>query len=345
MSATGDAQDAQKLTPGYEPGRDPIVGGARDVHADGFGPALREARQKAGLSVVEVANVLKVTERTVNALEAERYEDLPPRPYVRGYVRRYARLVGLDATTVAVGSDTVEAESVVPVVAPRSRWALFNDFARESWGVVYGSIVLVFVTLIGVALWWAWQGGNVEEAVPAAVPNTARADPPPTAAASPPTPEVAPEAVATEQGDPVPKLESAPDGQGEPAPALASTAAVPESSEPGVTVPAPAEAAAVEPGVDDAETDESATGDDALAGPDRITFVFEGDCWVEVRGLDGDLLHGDLGQDGETATVRGRAPFSVLVGNPAVVDVTFNGERVSLDPGRPGEVARFEVGG
>ncbi|MDE0178531.1 MAG: DUF4115 domain-containing protein [Gammaproteobacteria bacterium] len=360
MSATDDARDAQKLTPGNEPGRDLAAGGgARDVRADGFGPALRAAREKAGLSVVEIANALKVTERTVNALEAERYEDLPPRPYVRGYVRRYARLVGLDATTVAVGSDTVEAESVLPAVVPRSRWALFDDFARESWGLVYGSIVLVFVILIGGALWWAWQGGNVEQAVPAAVPNTARADPPPTAAASPPTPEVAPEAVATEQGDPVPKLESAPDGQGEPAPALestpavqgepapalASTAAVPESSEPGGTVPAPAEAAAVEPGVVDADTDEPATDDDALAGPDRITFVFEGDCWVEVRALDGDLLHGDLGRDGETATVRGRAPFSVLLGNPAVVDVTFNGERVSVDPVRPGQVARFEVGG
>ena len=356
MSATGEAQ---KLTPGIEPGRDLAAGGgARDVHADGFGLALREAREKAGLSVVEIADALKVAERTVTALEAERYQDLPPRPYVQGYVRRYARLVGLDAIPGAVGPDTVEAESVLPVVVPRSRWTLFKDFARESWGLVYGSIVLVFVILIGGALWWAWPGGNIEQAAPEAAPNAAPADPLPAAGAAPPVPEI-PEVVATAQGAPAPALESttAVQGepapvlestlavQGEPAPVLESTTAVPESSEPGATVPASAEVAAVEPGVVDAETDESPTYDDALAGPDRITFVFEGECWVEVRGRDGDLLHGDLGRDGETVTVSGRAPFSVLLGDPAVVDVTFNGEPFSLDPGRRGQVARFEVGG
>ena len=329
MSIAGDAHDAEKPTVVNEAGRGPGDDGAREAHTDGFGSALREAREKAGLSVAEIANALKVTERTVDALEAELYGELPPRPYVRGYVRRYAGLVGLDATTVTVGSDG-EAEPVPPAVVPRSRWAWVNDFARESWGLVYGGIVLVFVVLIGATLWWAWLGGNAEPATPEAASDAAGADPVPGAAADAPVSEAATEEVSTLRGEP---------GQ-----TLDSTPRVPEPSGPVATDPAPPEVDTVEPRVVDADIDQAAGEADGSAGPDLITFVFEGECWVEIRDRDGDLVHGDLGRDGETVTVAGRAPFSVLIGNPAVVDVTFNGERVSLAPGRPGEVARFEVG-
>lgn len=326
MSVLDDAQQTAEPTGDADPDA-AADDGARDAQTE-FGSALREAREKAGLSLADIADALKVTERTVVALEAERYEELPPRPYIRGYVRRYARVVGLDAAAVTVGSDSVEAEPVLPVVVPRSRWTSFNDFARESWGLVYGSIVLVFVILIGGALWWAWRGGNAEQAVPEVAPRTAAADSVPVTAASPPTPRVDTEVVS-----PVP---AAPDQ------ALGSTTAVPESIEPLAADPAQPEVTQVEPGVAEADGDEAAT--ERLARPDLITFVFEGECWVEVRGRDGDLVHGDLGRDGETVTVSGRAPFSVLLGNPNVVDVTFNGEPVSVDPGRPGQVARFQVG-
>ena len=326
MSDPGDAQDVQ-LTVDNEAGQDDR---AQDARAEDFGSALREARQKAGLSVAEIANALKVAERTVDALEAELYEELPPRPYIRGYVRRYARLVGLDAATVRVASDTVEPAPVLPAVVPRSRRASFKDFARESWGLVYGSIVLVFVVLIGGALWWAWPGGNTEPAVPETRPNTAGWDRIRTPAASPATPEVATEVVSTVRDEP----DQASD----------STPAAPEPSEPVALDSPPPEVAPVEPSVADTDAVQAATEADGLAQPDLITFAFTGECWVEVRERGGDLVHNDLGRDGETVTVSGRAPFSVLLGDPTVVEVTFNGGRVALDRGRPGEVARLEVG-
>ena len=368
MSVLDDAQDAAEPT--GDAGQDSAADdGARDAQTE-FGSALREAREKAGLSLADIADALKVTQRTVVALEAERYEELPPRPYIRGYVQRYARVVGLDAAAVTVASDSVEAEPVLPAVVPRSRWTSFNDFARDSWGLVYGSIVLVFVILIGGALWWAWRGGNAEQAVPEVAPRTAASNSVPVTAASPPTPRVdtevvsplpaapdqAPDSIAAvpaapdQAPDSIAPLPAAPDQAPDsiaavpaaPDQALDSTTTAAEPPEPLVADPAPPEATPVEPGVAEADSDEAAT--ERLARPDLITFVFEGECWVEVRGRGGELVHGDLGRDGETVTVSGRAPFSVLLGNPNVVDVTFNGEPVSVDPGRPGAVARFQVG-
>ena len=303
---------------------------AQDAGPDEFGPALRAAREKAGLSVDDVATALKVTDHTIDALEAERLEELPPLPYIRGYVKRYARLVGLDADALTVGSDfPAEAETVVPAIVPRSRWALFTDFARRSWGLVYGSIVLVFVMLIGGALWWAWPGGNAELAFEA-TSGIAGPDPVPPFADAPPPPIAAPaEGLPSHTNpDPVPGL---PTVSGQPAAPVADD-------------PTPSPASPPEAGVVVGDVDESATDDREGPLPDLISFTFHGECWVEVHDRDGDLIHGDLGRDGDTVTLGGRAPFSVLVGNVTGVEVTFNGERVALDQSAPGAVARLVVG-
>lgn len=332
MSEPDDARDSEMPVTGDAPGQEPGVRAVAHHPPAEFGSALREARDKAGLSVADVANTLKVTESTVEALEDERYEELPPQPYIRGYVRRYARLVGLDAGPLTAGFDIVEADPVVHAVVPRSPWASFADFSRQSWGVVYGSIVLVFVILIGGALWWAWPGGNAEQAAPeteaAADPGLGDSEP---AFADDPLPAVdEPVVVST------PRVE--------PDPALDSALVLPATPEP--PAPLPLTAGPSEPEVIDVDAvaDGTATGEDGLAQSDVITFVFESECWVEVRDRDDDLVHGDLGRGGETVAVRGEAPFSILVGNAAVVDISFNGEPVALDSTAPGEVARLVVG-
>lgn len=364
MSATDDAQDAQRLAVSDAPAREPGAGHVvQDAPNGEFGSALHEARKKAGLSVADVANTLKVTELTIDALEDERYQDLPPRPYIRGYVQRYARLVGLDAGSLTVGFDTVEAEPrVVPAVVPRSRWALFADFARDSWGLVYGTIVFVFVILIGGALWWAWPGGDAEQAASVAesAPNTV-ADSVSPVDDNPSLTDVDASVVSTARAERDQATDPITPALGTPAPGTPAPAAVnpllPETGpvEPriddvgadettaGGDPPAP-DVASGEPGLGEADAAETTTAGDPSAGPDVIAFVFEGDCWVEVRDRTDNLLHGDLGRDGDTVTVRGNAPFSVLVGNVGVVDIAFNGQPVALDSTASGEVARLVVG-
>ncbi|MCE2461379.1 MAG: helix-turn-helix domain-containing protein [Pseudomonadales bacterium] len=363
MSDADDAQDVEQPAVGDVPGQAAIAEDvAQGSPTDEFGPALRAAREKAGLSIANVAHALKVTEFTVDALEDERYEDLPPRPYIRGYIQRYARLVGLDAGTVMVGFDTVEAEPpVVPAVVPRSRWVLFSDFARDSWGMIYGGIVLVFVILIGGALWWAWPGGNSAQTEPVAeaAPNTAAA------LVSPDDdnrsmPDVDAAVVSTVRAERDQVFDSTPavprsvepvavDPPVPEAPATESVAVDPpvpqvRTREAVAIEPPHPEGGAAEPGFVGADTDGTTSEVDGLARLDVMAFVFEGECWVEVRDRDGDLVHGDLGRDGETVTVSGHAPFSVLVGNTAVVDISFNGGRVALDSTARGEVARLVVG-
>jgi curved DNA-binding protein CbpA len=65
------------------------------------GARLRRARLRRGLDLEEIATRTKVNSSYLECLEEERFADLPPRVYVRGFVMALAACVGLDATVVA----------------------------------------------------------------------------------------------------------------------------------------------------------------------------------------------------------------------------------------------------
>lgn len=61
-----------------------------------LGARLKEAREAKGLSLKEAAKALFLKVKVLEALEACRFEELPEPPLARGYLRRYALLLGLD---------------------------------------------------------------------------------------------------------------------------------------------------------------------------------------------------------------------------------------------------------
>lgn len=60
------------------------------------GRTLAEERRKQGKSLPEVERATKIMGRLLDALEGERWADLPPPAYVRGYIQNYAQFLGLD---------------------------------------------------------------------------------------------------------------------------------------------------------------------------------------------------------------------------------------------------------
>ena len=60
------------------------------------GDTLRNARDAAGKSIEEVASETRVPLRHLTAIENSEYNSLPGKTYAMGFVRAYARTVGLD---------------------------------------------------------------------------------------------------------------------------------------------------------------------------------------------------------------------------------------------------------
>ncbi|MDN5347732.1 MAG: hypothetical protein PWP65_1296, partial [Clostridia bacterium] len=63
----------------------------------GIGEQLRRARQEKGLTLHEVEEATKIRLKYLNALEEEAFDELPGRVYAIGFLRNYARYLGLDA--------------------------------------------------------------------------------------------------------------------------------------------------------------------------------------------------------------------------------------------------------
>ena len=61
------------------------------------GDVLRQIREARGLTLDQVANTTKIAIYYIRHLEAEEYEDLPAKVYVRGYLKQIAKLLKVEA--------------------------------------------------------------------------------------------------------------------------------------------------------------------------------------------------------------------------------------------------------
>ncbi len=124
------------------------------------GARLRAARERAGWSVEQVAQRLRLSPSQIVALESGRREDLPPAAYVRGYLRSYAQLLGLDPQEFAKARASDEGgppplpAAHAPVPPPRMRLG----------PVLYGLFLVAVVA--AVVVWHAHEHRHAVAPVP-----------------------------------------------------------------------------------------------------------------------------------------------------------------------------------
>ncbi|HET9957806.1 MAG TPA: helix-turn-helix domain-containing protein [Polyangiaceae bacterium] len=66
----------------------------------GVGQYLREQRESRGMSVEEISRATRVPVSSVERIEADRYDELPGEVFVRGFLKSYARALGVPADEV-----------------------------------------------------------------------------------------------------------------------------------------------------------------------------------------------------------------------------------------------------
>jgi transcriptional regulator with XRE-family HTH domain len=66
-------------------------------HVGDFGDKFRKAREKKELSLDDVSNVTKISARMLRAIEEEHFDDLPGGVFNKGFIRAYAKHLGMDA--------------------------------------------------------------------------------------------------------------------------------------------------------------------------------------------------------------------------------------------------------
>lgn len=210
------------------------------------GQLLRTAREAQGLSVNDVANRIKFASRQIDWLEADDFVRLPEAAFVRGFVRSYARMLGLDP---AYALSLLPATHVQPVPAPELKSveiALPSTLSARRYNIFW--LVGALVVALSLAIFERMQGGAPEPVETAANPNVnvqalaLPGDPVEAPAAQQSTEVVAPAPAAVVQAAPAavvapapaPAVVVPPVAQVAPAPVLPSKPPVVQ------TVPAPA---------------------------------------------------------------------------------------------------------
>ena len=235
-----------------------------DGQSPGFpGHLLRQAREEHGLSQKEAARDLHLTSKVINAIEEDDFELIPSFVFARGYIRSYARHVGLDGQALVAEFDAaygVPNNSAKPMSTIRKGGQ--QSKPGDTW-VKLISIVFVIGLLAASIVWWQSQNGSQMLSQAASV------------------------AVETPAGETVVEDIDADDANLDPL--LLAT----NDSEVDATVPAAeqtleSEVAASEP-VDDAAVEvakEQApkVADVVVLLPNQaqLVMVFDKDCWVEI---------------------------------------------------------------
>ena len=133
----------------------PVAGG----EPTSFGARLAAAREKERLSVGDMASRLRLHVNQVRAIEGENLAQLPEPAYVRGFVRSYARSLGLDPAPLIDDLNSKLAPASSSVV---DGMAMARDYSpvraaaheRASRSLVLGLSLLALVAL-GALGWYA----------------------------------------------------------------------------------------------------------------------------------------------------------------------------------------------
>lgn len=135
------------------------------------GGSLRTLRMARGWSLEEVSARIKFSRRQIDALENERWEDLPTGMSLRGMIRNYARLLGADGEAIAASFEgAVSAATPVRPAARNlhhghARGGMPMEEERASSGS-WGWLVAIFA-VVGAAIAYAfWQGWLPREWLP-----------------------------------------------------------------------------------------------------------------------------------------------------------------------------------
>jgi cytoskeleton protein RodZ len=318
------------------------------------GAQLRAARERRGLALDQLALLLKVPVRKLEALEADRFDELPGTAFVRGLATSIARqlevepgpiLAALPSAQVApVALESVTRGLATPYREPFDSQRLTN---WRNW--LRPTLIAPLALLVLAALVWqapaastwmpqglvqAWTGmkdrlsGDAASAAPGAAADGTSVTSTASVAAS------ASEAMASADGG---DSGGAVAVAGAPSAVIETVHSAPRED----LQPVPAAPAA------------SATGKNAAkaasAQPPRAAYArtvvlrTSADSWVEVRDAAGAVLLSRMLPAGETVGLEGGLPIRLKIGNAEGTEVFFRGQPVDLAPLTRENVARVEL--
>ncbi|WP_338478413.1 RodZ family helix-turn-helix domain-containing protein [Pseudomonas trivialis] len=311
------------------------------------GDTLRQARESNGWSLAEVALKLNLTATSLGNLEAGAFDKLPGHTFARGYIRAYAKLLGIDQTVLVQQFDQFTGtDSQGSNVHGLGR---IEEPTRVSHTILRIVSLLLLIAVIGGGfVWWQDQAAQRTKDMTSNAMEHVEVESADGTTQIHPLDEPEDQAVVQSQAAP-----ETPPATEQPAPETAPTAnaAVPAPTTPAAptaqahTPAAPAQAPATTAPVTPAAPAMSAPTTPALiAGDGHVQVTFIADCWTQVTDGNGKVLFSGLKRKGDTLDQGGKPPLTLRLGYARGAQVVYNGQPVDVAPFTSGETARLKLG-
>jgi len=315
------------------------------------GETLRQARESKNWTLPDVALRLNLTVTSLGYVESGDFDKLPGHTFARGYIRAYAKLMGLDQTALVAQFDQYTGtDGKGSNVHALGR---IEEPVRLSHNILRIVSLLLLVALIGGGfVWWQDQSTlrgkeptslGMEHVEVESADGTTQIHPLD-------EPEEQPAAQGQSNTAPLP-LNNA-----EPAAPASTTSAAPVTPAPVTTAPvAPAAPAHTAPAPTTpttatatapapAQTPASTEAAPVPAGFGHVQIQFTADCWFQVTDANGKVLTSGLKRANDSVDVSGKPPLAVRLGVARAAQVSYNGQPVDVTPFTSGQTARMKLG-
>jgi cytoskeleton protein RodZ len=281
---------------------------------ESFGARLRREREQRKITLEDVSVSTKIGTRFLRALEDEHFEQLPGGIFNKGFVRAYARHLGIDEEQAIADyfaasgppEPKLEEAPVLNVREPEPNPAV----GQAPWGMLAVGLLLVALVFAG----WGFYSRQKSVAPVVRIPVPVKVK---TAAATAPSAEltnVSAPPVTTKENPPA---ENVVPGAQTPAPEPASNASA--STPPGAATP-------------------------SNPGPGSFVVLIKAreDSWISVV-ADGKQILQDTLQAPLEKAVEARTRIVIRTGNAGALDFSFNGKKLPVQ-GEYGEVKTLTFG-
>lgn len=330
------------------------------------GQLLRQARIQNQLSEQDVADSLNLKLNVVQTIEQDKFEQMPAATFTKGYLRSYAKLLGIDEQQVI---SLYEKQGVKPA-DPKLDMKSFSKRPKLDNGdhkFSFMPFILLLIILVAAGFFWIKSdsllsveqttdiqssllpANNELQSATQLQTNESVVTPTQTSATAESN------LVRVENSDQVENLTLT-----EPQTANLDTEATPNSSEQNTATVQSNEQAETKPAssqntaqntttVSETESAQLETADTAnnqaahAEAINQITMKFTEDCWINIVDSTGERIAFGVKKGGRNMQISGVAPFNITLGAPENVTVSFNNQNVDMSQFKKGMVARFSL--
>lgn len=299
-----------------------------NIEVVGPGLMLSEARKKLSLSVEDVSSRLNFRTNLINEIEKDVFDPLLPATFNRGYLRSYAKLVGVDADEVLSAYDMLSVAE-----EQRSEMQSFSNLTEkqaEHSRLMWFSYLIVALLFGLVVVWWLQEPKlpvdffkQTEQSVATEQEQSSSSN---DVIVNVPTETAPPDVPAIEKAVET-KLGSITDVVIKEQPELKQTI---DEETPNTVI-----ASTVESKVEEAI--------ELVPELSTVVFTFLGDCWVNIYDATGERIAWGVKKSDYIMTVTGKTPLKVTLGKPELATIVFNGEQVDMSSFNAGNIAKFTL--